>query len=513
MRGKRAVARKTNIVQRFLWWVAGADFDVLSSSNMPRWQGLKYSAIGSAICAIALLAFGGWFHQAALIFVGNQFWFPLSCAVALSMSAVMFFVERVLIISLHAGMARWQKAVAFSWRATIAFVNALILALPIALAYFSNAILLQLDNEKLSLMTIKRGEVSAIYGLPAISTSIDSLKTAMDNNRTQRAQLPADVQELLAQGKTCDAENKQLRGALLPRVSADKAERSQLGDYLANQSATDEAGVRQRIVQLTSLINARTIELNAKARDCARLTRQFDDGAKAYYAQRDQEYGDLMNQRNDKQNEMVTESRKAGFTIAKSDLAIDRNSTADLGARVRALVQLARSDSTARIILTVAMLFFWMIDMMAIISKLSNRATSPYEKTLVSQERKISAQIDADTFAVEARSAMKIDEVRAELEGVRRFCAEGEGLVFVARARERAQLNTEMERILAPMQEVHAVMREFEEAQNRLDELELRFRGRRDVAENIEEIRDLLRERMRKTTQVMGVDPFASAAE
>ena len=74
--------RNTHAIQRFLWWVAGADAEKLSDPLMPRSQGLRYEAIGLAICAITVLAMGGWFHQGSLIFLSRAHTYPMAVALA-----------------------------------------------------------------------------------------------------------------------------------------------------------------------------------------------------------------------------------------------------------------------------------------------------------------------------------------------------------------------------------------------------------------------------------------------
>ena len=496
--------RNTHAIQRFLWWVAGADAEKLSDPLMPRSQGLRYEAIGLAICAITVLAMGGWFHQGSLIFLSRAHTYPMAVALAVVMGCLMFLVERLLIVSLHPELTLDGKLLAILWRSAIALINATILMLPIALGYFANDITMMLDNQRIDLMQSKRVNVEDVYQLPALSRSLLSTKDAVTMNRTQRLQLPDEVRSAVSASNSCKRQYTDMRTLLVPQISS---------ALMDGRTAYSSESTSARLQQIASAVAHWRAELSVKQQTCAGLAVVADGAVHKYQSEKDNEYQSLLSQELGQGSQLQHAKGEAALTLKQSYAAVAQYTMPDLGANVRALAMLFETDRTVRDISIAVLIFFFMLDVMPIVAKLTIRPTAPYERTILAEETKLAAEADANAAVAVARSRMKTDEVDAERAGFKRFCEEDGGRVFAARVRERTFANDNVNAIISGLDAVAGLLERYLETQRSIDEAREAYPGRGDVAENLDEVERALRARTRTAAQQLGEGADREAAE
>jgi Domain of unknown function (DUF4407) len=325
------------------------------------------------------------------------------------------------------------------------------------------------------------------------------------------------VQDFSAKSVACTVENDRLRGSRLPRIAAATAERDDLAARLSSSSTGEVPAIRERMTQLAGQIAGLRRELSTRAETCAKLVREFEIGRAAYYAQVDKGFSELSDKKRDLQALLDAADKDARDTLKNSDSAIEQNSIPDLVANVRALIHLVHEDPNAFVLVFSLFLFFWMLDLMPVIWKLTAQAADPYEKEVEVQNRKLAAQAEADAVRAEMHSSLAILEATVEREALAQFYKAGGGQIFVERAREQVAATARKARLVYPLEIVKTLMQGMEDLQGRMDKLEDRFGGNPDAIERIEEIRRFWRAMMQKTLRMiedmeMGGD-YAEAAE
>ena len=489
-------------IRSFFWWCAAVDVDVITSPQCPGIDRIKYTCVGALVCMTTIIATLGWTHNAALIFHGEALEQPIALALGALMGSLVFCMERMLIVSIPPNVSTRGKIAAFLWRGLLAAFSATIMTTPVALSYFKNEIVAQLDSEKLELMADKRQAVDNVFGLSAAGKAIGQLDAALDANRRQRDSLPGDVQDLQKALTACDVESHKLHLSLDPRIADGLARR----DYLNRQVAGlqgDVGELRTRAAALTKQIGTWETTLRARAATCSALSGELQAAKDKYYAVLDDDRRRLLAEQAQKMKDLNDAKQTAKPVVATSDGVVLLQTTPDLGAQVRALADLASKVWLVRVLLAMFFAFFYLVDVMPIIAKLTSR--SIYERFLGAREKKLVAQINADVAHCEAQAAIKAETAAAERDGFRAFKDGTGGSVFVEQAAIRARLEAAKTEALAPFQFIETLATALENAHNRITMLEVQFQGRADIQTDIERVRQGLREAMRQAASGLDV--------
>ncbi len=498
-------------LRRVAWWMACADPEALASAGMPRSEGIKQAVIGYAVAATTFLAAGGWTYQGIMIFGGGLGGVAAALGLGLLMGCIMLVIERAVIASIRPHLSLRQKVMAFTWRFVIGTLDAAIITLPVALGHFQNAIVSQLNDEQVAQLQVNRQRVAQVFGLNERATAVKAITGALDQNRTQRSRLPASVQALSTRSAACAAGYARLRDTIEPRIVMVTAQLVALDRLPASERlSANTVSEREDIV---SQLSAWRRTLDTKARDCANLARQFGAAKHAYYSDIDSKYGALLAEKNQAQGELNTAKREAEPVLKKSDAVAALNSAPDIGARLRGLRELFDANPHARSVILVFYSYFLLVCLWPAISKLTTGATGAYPTFILAQERRLLAELNAETIEIESHATIRAEKAVGEVAAFRRLAQEGGGRYFLERVREQAKLDAEKTRVLAPFRSIYSLLSGSEELRNRLDKLEARNKGNEQALHDIEAIRLASRATLRSAARAMDQERDDVAAE
>jgi len=480
--------------RRFFWWCAAADAAILDHPDTPRSDGIKYAAVGALVCLTTVVAVCGWTHNAATLMAGREFGLLAALGLGLLMGAVVFCIERVLVVSVRQDARLPAKIAAFAWRGVIAALAAAMVTTPFALAYFHNGILARLDEEKLALMSEKRRAVEDVYRLNDKGAVVAALNRELDENRDRRDRLPADVLALSAAADQCGREHDALLRALLPKIAAAGRDHAALLREIADRPKA-AAYLRPRLSALAAQIAAWKSSLAKKVKACRRASDRFTAGRQDYYTRLDQERQDETARKQEAQRTLAAAQADAGVAIARSDAVVVAATAPDLSGCLRALGQMAQRDPLVLIVLLIAYAFFYLIEMMPILAKLVMRTI--HDVRISAAYRRLSATIAADAAIAEADAAMRCEIAKAELIGVETLVRQGGGEVIAELAKARVQVETAKAEAAIPFAKVAALIESFERTQARADDVADRYAGRPELTAHIEAVREALSNAMR----------------
>lgn len=486
--------------RRFFWWCAAADAGILDEPDAPRLDGIKYAAVGALVCLTTTVAACGWMHNAATTLAGEPYGIPLAVGLGLMMGALVFCMERVLVVSIRQDAALTAKLAAFVWRAVIASLAAALVTTPFALAYFNNGILARLDDEKLALMVEKRRAVDGVFGLKDKATAIAAVDRDLASNRAQRDQLPADVLDLSAAAADCEREHAALQRTLQPRIAGAGA-RSAATLREINEYPDQSSYLRRRLGALNGQIVEWRNALAAKARACRDIAEHFAAARQEYHSRLDQQWQEQLARKQDAQGRLDQAQRDAGTTLARSDAVVVRATAPDLSARVRALGQMADRDRLVAVVLVIIYGFFFLIDIMPVLAKLVMRTT--YDRRIAGDYRRAVAQIEADTVIAEAGGAMRAEIAVAERVGVETLLHQGGAEAVRDLAKLRLQAESDKAEVAAPFAQVNNLIEGLRRTQARADDVAERYAGRPDLFRHIEAVREALSQAMERAATMV----------
>lgn len=494
-------------VRRFFWWCAAADASVLDAPDTPRLDGIKYAAVGALVCLTTTVAICGWIHNAASVLPEHAYTLPLAGGVGLLMGALVFCMERVLVVSIRQEAPLAAKLGAFAWRALIASLSAAVITTPFALAYFNNGILAELDREKLALMAEKQRQIDALYGLKDKAIAIATVNAELADARKREHQLPPEVEELFAASTHCDKLLKKLRRSLYPRIAGDRREVAAINRELA-QYSDHPYGLRRRRTVLMSLIVKHKKALTFQFQACRKAADVFKEAKAQYYARLSSVEQALRGQRTQAREEYRDARRQARALRRDSDAVVDRVTAPDSSARAHALGRMAARDGFVRGLLIVAYGFFFLIDMMPILAKLVMRTV--YELRYAALYRREAALAEADAVLAETEAAIRTEIAKAEQHGVEALQRDPSSVPALDLAKLRAASEVERAEVAAAFARVDALIEQCWTSQVRADDLAERYQSRPDLLRHIEIVREALAQAMGRAASSVRSQPSAT---
>jgi predicted nucleic acid-binding Zn-ribbon protein len=469
----------------------------MSDPQCPAIDGIKYAVVGALVCITTIVATLGWIDIAALVLNEISLKLPLSIALGILMGMLVFTMERMLIVSIPAKISSGGKVIAILWRGVLAGFTATIMTLPIALSYYHNEIIAKLDDEKLQLMQEKRRTIDGVFGLSSTSAAVERLSTGLATNRQLRDELPVPVREIGTTLTSCLGDERKLRQSLQPRIATTLTLRDALSRQLTVLPKQNDI-LQMRISALTKQINRWNVALATKAQACAGLSQQFEAAKQSYFGELEVERHTLLSNRDRLQTALDSAQKAALPVLSRSDDVVRQRTMPDLSAQIRALYERAAQDRFVCMLLAVFFAFFYMVDMLPIVAKLLSR--SIYERLLGAREDKLIAQINSDVVVAQSQGAIKEVCALAEKAGFQTLAREDGGKAFVEYAETSARFGaakTETQRLF---ELIDVVADRFEQARDRVDDLESKLQHCDDTPENIERLRSMLNEAMWQST-------------
>lgn len=192
------------IVERFLWWCAGANADLIQQcpSEKP-----KYSCIGASVLLTGLLASmaGGYalystFHNHEL---GTGIVDPHALFLALIFGilwgVIIFNIDRFIVSTFHKSNASnaFQRAGADFMHALPRIAMAIIIALtiskPIQVKLFENRLSQQIEESKRKKLSGNNSDYQEIYQIGTLKQDVENSQSAIDALEREKMQEPAEV--------------------------------------------------------------------------------------------------------------------------------------------------------------------------------------------------------------------------------------------------------------------------------------------------------------------------------
>ena len=192
------------IVERFLWWCAGANANLIQEcpSEKP-----KYSCIGASVLLTGLLASmaGGYalystFHNYEL---GTGIVDPHALFLALIFGilwgVIIFNIDRFIVSTFHKSNASnaFQRAGADFMHALPRIAMAIIIALtiskPIQVKLFENRLSQQIEESKRKKLSGNNSDYQEIYQIGTLKQDVENSQSAIDALEREKMQEPAEV--------------------------------------------------------------------------------------------------------------------------------------------------------------------------------------------------------------------------------------------------------------------------------------------------------------------------------
>jgi hypothetical protein len=474
--------------RRFFWWCAAADATILDAPDTPRLDGIKYAAVGALVCLTTTVAACGWTHNAMTMVEDERFRIPIAIGLGLLMGAIVFCMERVLVVSIRQDALLSHKLAAFAWRGLIASLAAALVTTPFALAYFNNGILAHLDDEKLALMAAKRQAVEGLFALKDRAGVVAAIDRDLAENRKRREQLPADVQSLSEAAASCESEHAALQQLLGKKIAA--ANRRYAAMLRQINQYPEATYLRHRLGAISQEISGWKNALAAKVRACREMAEQFASAREEYLSRLDRQRQQQMARKQEAERSLDESQSKAGAMLAQADAVVTRVTAPDLSARIRALGQMTAQDRLVLIVLATTYAFFFLIDIMPVLAKLVMRTI--YDRRISGEYRRVAAEIEAETALAEADAAMRAEIAKAELLGLKTLLCQTGSDAMADLARLRMELEKQKAEVAAPFAPVSAMVDTFHRTQAQADDIAERYAGRPDLFRHIEAVRESL---------------------
>lgn len=491
------MTRMSRRARRFFWWCATADPTLLDAPDTPHLDGIKYAAVGALVCLTTIVAACGWIHNAATMLAGEPSGLALAVGLGLLMGALVFCMERVLVVSIRQDASLAGRLGAIAWRGLIASASAALIATPFALAYFNNGILARLDDERLELMLAKRQAAALVYDLNGRTATVDAIARDLAANRAQRDQMPADVQSLSEAAAACEGERSALLRATQPKIAA---ARRRYGEALREiDDDPEEAGyLRRRLAALNGQIGRWQKELNDKAEACREASAHFSTAKREYEERLDRQWHDGLARERAAQEHLDHAQHEAEATIHQSDAVVARVTAPDLSARLHALGQMAGRDRLVAAVLMILYGFFFLIDIMPVLAKLVMRTV--YDRSVTGEHRRAVADIEAKAALAETEAGTRVELAHAERRGLETLLREtgDESVRELAKSRIAAEIAKI--RAATPFAQVDAVIDAYRRTQAQADNIADRYAGRAELFPHIEAVREALAKAMERAS-------------
>jgi Domain of unknown function (DUF4407) len=166
---------------RLLWWIAGADADLLEQSHAS--DRMKYSVIGISVLLTTVAAILSGSYAFHTIFKNSI----ISLILGIFWGLFIFNMDRLILLTTHKEKKiRWQQICTGISRFMVAFLIAVVIAKPLELKFFEETILAEIAQENVRVL-----EKTSSQGMPEIgkleagNQSLEKTISEAQKNRDQ----------------------------------------------------------------------------------------------------------------------------------------------------------------------------------------------------------------------------------------------------------------------------------------------------------------------------------------
>lgn len=480
-------------IERIMHFCAAADPEVISRPDTPALDRIKHSAIGGMVMIGVLLGGLGWYKKVGLMFAGSTMQTMAAVLGGLLMAALIFCIERVALATVSRARNVGGKALAFSGRATIGALNALLLVLPWVLTYFDGQIAGHLDDQKLQQMTEKRAKVGDLFNVGALTIDLNEIQRKQAINLQRQNQLPPHIQSLISESLECDRKLHSLRESLETKISAASMERQRLLRDLKARSG-DESSLRT----ISAQIEGWQRTLAEKSAACKTIANRASLARERYLSALEREAQVLNKRKAEAESALDAAKGSAKQTLEQSDRAVAARTRPDLRAQAAALYDLARTDEFVRIAVLIAYLFFLSIEILPVAFKMAG--TGIYERRVQARDEVLEASLDAETESAKTTAMIARLQAIAERVGAERFHREHAVEVHLEAARQDAINKARKAELIVPFEDVQLAVDAYWKAVLAFDNLNRNLRDNQVHAGELERLRALLDTVLRKVS-------------